>query len=179
MTAGWGETEVPMDVSPRRLAPVQHRHLPARDLLSMFSFLRAFLLAVIKRNQAQSLRPAPSRCAAARSARTRKADEHERGGAHRVSRGDFTQVSPHARTRVVMWVVGPCAVRLPRSWAHVDRQRRACAQHAEAARLAAAHAAPRMHAAHARRTTHHASTRRRRRKWHARCGSEGRGGWCG
>ena len=30
MTAGWGETEVLMDVSSRRLALVQHRHLPAR-----------------------------------------------------------------------------------------------------------------------------------------------------
>ena len=48
-----------------------------------------------------SLRPAPSRCAAARSARSRKADEHERGGVHRASRGDFAQVSPHApRTHV-------------------------------------------------------------------------------
>ena len=52
MTAGWGETEVPMDVSSRRLAPVQHRHLPARGLLSLPSLLRAFLLTVIKRNQA-------------------------------------------------------------------------------------------------------------------------------
>ena len=52
MTAGWGETEVPMDVSSRRLAPVQHRHLPARGLLSLFSLLRGFLLTVIKRNQA-------------------------------------------------------------------------------------------------------------------------------
>ena len=51
MTTGWGETEVPMDVSSRRLAPVQHRHLPARGLLSLLSLLRAFLLTVIKRNQ--------------------------------------------------------------------------------------------------------------------------------
>jgi hypothetical protein len=51
MTAGWGETEVLVDVSSRRLAPVQHRHLPARGLLSLFSFLRAFLLTVINRNQ--------------------------------------------------------------------------------------------------------------------------------
>ena len=56
-----------------------------------------------------SLRPAPSRCAAARSARSRKADEHERGEGRRKSGRDFTQVRPHARTRVVMWVVGPCA----------------------------------------------------------------------
>ena len=41
-----------MDVSSRRLAPVQHRHLPARGLLSLFSLLRAFLLNAIKRNQA-------------------------------------------------------------------------------------------------------------------------------
>ena len=58
MTAGWGETtEVLMDVSPRRLAPVQHRHLPAHGLLSLSSFLRAFLLNVIKRSQAQSRCP--------------------------------------------------------------------------------------------------------------------------
>ena len=50
MTAGWSETEVLMDVSTRRLAPVQHRHLPARGLLSVFSLLRAFLLNAIKRN---------------------------------------------------------------------------------------------------------------------------------
>ena len=36
-----------------RLALVQHRHLPARGLLSLFSLLRAFLLTVIKRNQTQ------------------------------------------------------------------------------------------------------------------------------
>ena len=52
MTAGWGETEVLLDVSSRRLAPVQHRHLPARGLLSLFSLLRGFLLNAIKRNQA-------------------------------------------------------------------------------------------------------------------------------
>ena len=45
-----------------------------------------------------------------------------------------------------------CLVRLPRAWAHANRKRHARAQHAEAARLAAAPAAPRMHAAHARRT---------------------------
>ena len=53
VNAGWGETEVFMDVSSWRLAPVQHRHLSARGLLSLFSLLRAFLLTVIKRNQAQ------------------------------------------------------------------------------------------------------------------------------
>ena len=53
MTAGWGETgEVPMDVSPRRLARVLHRHLSEHGLLSFLSLLRAFLLTVIKRNQA-------------------------------------------------------------------------------------------------------------------------------
>jgi hypothetical protein len=41
-----------MEVSSRRLAIVQHRHLPARGLLSLFSLLRAFSLTVIKRNQA-------------------------------------------------------------------------------------------------------------------------------
>ena len=52
MTAGWGETEVPMDVSSRRLAPVLHRHLAERGLLSFLRLLRAFRLHVIKRNQA-------------------------------------------------------------------------------------------------------------------------------
>ena len=33
---------------------VQHCHLPARDLLSLPSLLRAFLLTVVKRNQAMS-----------------------------------------------------------------------------------------------------------------------------
>ena len=54
MAAGWNETEVLMDVSSRRLAPVQHRHLPARGLLSLISLLSAFLLTGIKRNQAES-----------------------------------------------------------------------------------------------------------------------------
>ena len=52
MTAGWGETEVPMDVSSRRLALVLHRHLAEHGLLSFLSLLRAFLLNVIKRNLA-------------------------------------------------------------------------------------------------------------------------------
>ena len=43
VTAGWGETEVPMDVSPRRLALVLHRHLSEHGLLSFLSFLGAFL----------------------------------------------------------------------------------------------------------------------------------------
>ena len=51
--AGWGETEVLMEVSSRRLAIVQHRHPPARGLLFLISLLRAFLLTVIKRNQAE------------------------------------------------------------------------------------------------------------------------------
>ena len=50
ITSGWGETDVLMEVSSRRLAPVKHRHLPARGLLSLFSLLRAFLLTVIERN---------------------------------------------------------------------------------------------------------------------------------
>ena len=49
---GWGETEVLMDVSFRRLALVQHRHLPAHGLLSFIRLLRAFRLNVVKRNQA-------------------------------------------------------------------------------------------------------------------------------
>ena len=52
MTAGWGETEVPMEVSSRRLARVLHRHLAEHGLLSLISFLSAFLLTGIKRNQA-------------------------------------------------------------------------------------------------------------------------------
>ena len=52
MTAGWDETEVPMDVSSRRLALVLHRHLAEHGLLSFLSLLGAFLLNAIKRNQA-------------------------------------------------------------------------------------------------------------------------------
>ena len=52
MTAGWGETEVPMDVSSRRLALVLHRHLAEHGLLYFLSLLGAFRLHVIKRNQA-------------------------------------------------------------------------------------------------------------------------------
>jgi len=52
MTKGWGETEVPMDVSSRRLARVLHRHLAERILLSFLSLLGAFRLHVFKRNQA-------------------------------------------------------------------------------------------------------------------------------
>ena len=48
---GWDETEVFMEVSSRRLAIVQHFHLPARGLLSLISLLRAFSLNAIKRNQ--------------------------------------------------------------------------------------------------------------------------------
>ena len=47
---GWDETEVLMDVSSRRLALVQHRHLPAHGLLSFIRLLRAFLLNVITGN---------------------------------------------------------------------------------------------------------------------------------
>ena len=52
ITTGWGETEVFMEVSSRRLAIVQHRHPLARGLLSLISLLSAFLLTGIKRNQA-------------------------------------------------------------------------------------------------------------------------------
>ena len=52
MTAGWGETEVLMDISSRRLARVLHRHLAEHGLLSFLSLLRAFRLHVTKRNQA-------------------------------------------------------------------------------------------------------------------------------
>ena len=40
-----------MDVSSWRLALVQHRHLPARGLLSLFGLRRAFLLTGINGNQ--------------------------------------------------------------------------------------------------------------------------------
>ena len=53
ITTGWGETEVFMEVSSRRLAIVQHRHPPARGLLSLISLLSTFLLTGIKRNHAQ------------------------------------------------------------------------------------------------------------------------------
>ena len=53
MTASWGETEVPMDVSSRRLALVLHRYLAEYGLLSFLSLLGAFLLNAIKRNQAR------------------------------------------------------------------------------------------------------------------------------
>ena len=46
--------EVFMEVSSRRLASVQHFHLPAHGLLSLLSLLSAFLLTGIKRNQAES-----------------------------------------------------------------------------------------------------------------------------
>ena len=51
MAAGWGETEVPMDVSSRRPARVLHRHLAERGLLSFLSLLRAFQLHLITANQ--------------------------------------------------------------------------------------------------------------------------------
>ena len=52
MAAGWGEIEVLMDVSSRRLALVQHCNLPAHGLLSFLSLFGAFLLnATRKRNQ--------------------------------------------------------------------------------------------------------------------------------
>ena len=65
MTAGWGETEVLMDVSSRRLARVLHRLLAEHGLLSFLSLLRAFCLNVIKRNRdvaaAKAHRPGSAR----------------------------------------------------------------------------------------------------------------------
>ena len=61
ITTGWGETEVFMEVSSRRLAIVQHRHPPARGLLSLISLLSAFLLTGIKRNQEEEKEP-PDSC---------------------------------------------------------------------------------------------------------------------
>ena len=65
MTAGWGATEVPLDVSSRRLALVLHRHLAEHGLLSFLSLLGAFQLNVIKRNQANRdnlFQPVKRRC---------------------------------------------------------------------------------------------------------------------
>ena len=42
-----------MEVSSRRLAIVQHRHPPARGLLSLISLLSAFSLTGINRNQSE------------------------------------------------------------------------------------------------------------------------------
>ena len=61
-----------------------------------------------------------------------------------------------------------CLVHLPHAWAHANRQRHARAPHAEAARLAAAHAAPRMHA---RARKAHATSGRTR----GRCLGDGAG----
>ena len=67
-------------------------------------------------------------------------------------RAAHARTCPHVGSQLQLGGRSLCLVRLPRAWTHANRQRHACAQHAEAARLAAAHAAPRMHAAHARRT---------------------------
>ena len=45
-----------MDVLPRRLALVQHRHFPAHGLLSFLSLLRAFLLNATMKRHPQGLR---------------------------------------------------------------------------------------------------------------------------
>ena len=55
VTAGWGETEVPMDVSYRRLALVLHRHLSERGLLLFLRLLRAVQLHAIKAAQSSVL----------------------------------------------------------------------------------------------------------------------------
>ena len=60
-----------MEVSSRRLAIVQHCHLPALGLLSLFSLLSAFLLTGIKRNQARSSDSAHAAPVASRSAHVR------------------------------------------------------------------------------------------------------------
>ena len=79
ITTGWGETEVFMEVSSRRLAIVQHRHPPARGLLSLIRLLRAFLLTGIKWNQVQRTptrtnRGKESRCTPEEGQRARTAD---------------------------------------------------------------------------------------------------------
>ena len=72
MTAGWGETEVPMDVSSRRLALVLHRHLAEHGLL--VSFLEA-------RGAAQARRLA----GLATRARWPSADDAQRSGASQLA----------------------------------------------------------------------------------------------
>ena len=62
ITTGWGETEVFMEVSSRRLALEQHRHPPARGLLSLISLLRAFPLTGINRNQSAHVHDARASC---------------------------------------------------------------------------------------------------------------------
>ena len=59
------------------------------------------------------LPPAPSRCVAARSARSREVDEHERGGIHRASRGDYP--GQHADVRTHMDLRGSDTARCPPS----------------------------------------------------------------
>ena len=56
MTAGWDETELPMEVSSQRLAHVLHRRLAEHGLLSFLSLIGAFCLNAIKRNQAGDAR---------------------------------------------------------------------------------------------------------------------------
>ena len=93
MTAGWGEIEVLMDVSSRRLALVLHRHLPTHGLLSFLSLLRAFLLNAIKRNQAltpqmlASLPSPPQACFVFVSALSRAFCEFSAVRLHRVGLG--------------------------------------------------------------------------------------------
>ena len=50
-----------MEVSSRRLAIVQHRHPPARGLLSLISLLSAFSLTGINRNQSNQSLWTPAR----------------------------------------------------------------------------------------------------------------------
>ena len=131
---------------PRQLQtprPILHHH---RLFLKCFNtaWLHSDLNRFLVKRRCSSPPSVPPRLggarAAARPARSRKADEHERGGVHRASRGDFAQASSHARTHAGGYVGGRslCLARLPRAWAHADRQRHARAQHAEAARFAAA-----------------------------------------
>ena len=49
-----------MEVSSRRLAIVQHRHPPARGLLSLITLLSAFLLTGIKRIKPAPITPPPA-----------------------------------------------------------------------------------------------------------------------
>ena len=124
-----------------------------------------------------SLPPRPGALLRGQLGHARRTSTSEAGYIAQVGLPRTTRGCTHARgSQLQLGGRSLCLVRPPRTWARANRQRHARAQHAEAARLAAAHAAPRMHAAHTRRT--HASTRKR--KWDGGGGSPRRardGGW--
>jgi hypothetical protein len=101
-----------------------------------------------------SLPPRPGALLRGQLGHARRTSTSEAGYIAQVGLPRTTRGCTHARgSQLQLGGRSLCLVRPPRAWAHANRQWHARAQHAEAARLAAAHAAPRMHAAHARRTT--------------------------